>query len=124
MKNGPYELVVAPENYPGFKYRGRYVYKHHLVWWKNKGQLVPKGFVLHHKNEDKRDNRLRNLELKARSDHAKDHARPKTMVDLVCAWCGTGFQREARVARWKQRKGQEHFFCCREHQHKFLTKDS
>jgi len=43
MKNGPYEMVIAPEEYPGRRYRNRYVYEHQLVWWKNTGKLVPKG---------------------------------------------------------------------------------
>lgn len=61
MRNGPYEMVVAPAGYPGKKYRGRYVYEHQLVWWKKTGKLVPLGFVLHHKNEHKRHNVFSNL---------------------------------------------------------------
>ena len=34
MINGDYILVVAPPDYPGVKYRGRYCYEHRLVWWK------------------------------------------------------------------------------------------
>ena len=76
VKNGDYELVVAPSDYPGTKYRGRYVYEHHLVWWRTTGETVPKGSVLHHRNEEKRDNRFANLELKDVAAHARGHARP------------------------------------------------
>jgi hypothetical protein len=31
VRNGKYTLVVAPAEYPGMRYRGRYVYEHHLL---------------------------------------------------------------------------------------------
>lgn len=34
VKNGPYELVIAPEEYPGKKYRGRYAYEHRVNYWR------------------------------------------------------------------------------------------
>lgn len=73
MKNGPYILVVAPDDYPGMKYRGRYVYEHHLVWWRHTGQLVPKGSVLHHKDDQKTRNVIDNLELKSNGAHTAEH---------------------------------------------------
>ena len=73
MKNGSYELVEAPVDYPGRRYRNRYVYEHHLVWWENTGQLVPVGSVVHHKNGCKRDNQFQNLELKEHGVHTSDH---------------------------------------------------
>lgn len=116
MKNGPYELVVAPEDYPGFKYRGRYVYEHHLVWWKKTGQLVPDGHVVHHKNGKHRDNRFSNLELKTVADHSSEHAEPAPTTTMVCAWCNEEFEREVRDVRSKKKNGQRNFFCCRSHQ--------
>lgn len=89
MRNGPYELVIAPKEYPGKKYRGRYVYEHHLVWWQNTGKTVPKGFLLHHKNEKKRDNRFSNLELKSVSEHTREHCneRAPKPITVTCGWC-------------------------------------
>ena len=72
MRNGPYLFVIALD-YPGKKYRGRYIYEHHLVWWKNTGQPVPEGYVVHHKNEDMHDNRFENLELIESEQHKKLH---------------------------------------------------
>ena len=116
MKNGPYELVIAPDDYPGFRYRGRYIYEHHLVWWQVTGGLVPEGFVVHHKNEKKRDNRFDNLELKSVSAHTKDHARPKAMVSVVCFRCGVAFEAQLRSIKARKKRGQKRFFCCRSHQ--------
>jgi hypothetical protein len=73
MRNGKYTLVIAPSDYPGLRYRGRYIYEHHLVWWHHTGQIVPPGFLLHHKDDDKRRNVFDNLELKERGQHTSDH---------------------------------------------------
>jgi hypothetical protein len=87
MRNGPYILVVAPPEYPGKRYRGRYVYEHHLVWWQNTGELVTGKFLVHHKSTDKHNNAFSNLEKKTRSQHSHDHARPMAMVSFACPWC-------------------------------------
>lgn len=73
MKNGPYELVVAPPGFPGKRYRGRYAYEHTVVWWQHTGEVPGPDETIHHKNENKRDNRFDNLERKTRSRHTRDH---------------------------------------------------
>ena len=90
MKNGPYNMVKAPESYPGRTYRGarRYVYEHHLVWWQETGELVPADHVVHHKNDDKHDNRFENLELKTRASHTRDHCKVDPII-VPCGWCKT-----------------------------------
>ena len=85
MKNGPYTLVVAPENYPGKKYRGRYCYEHRLVFWKKNGHLPE---TVHHENTNKRDNNPKNLEGMSRPAHTKLHAKPMKMFKGVCEQCG------------------------------------
>jgi hypothetical protein len=115
MRNGPYILVLAPDDYPGKRYRGRYVYEHILVWWQNTGQIPPKGKVVHHKNENKHDNRFDNLELKTRKAHSLEHHPPK-LVKLQCGWCNEWFERSACQHRFLVKQGQKLFFCCRSHQ--------
>lgn len=92
MKNGPYVLVKAPKEYPGKKYRGRYVYEHHLVWWDNTKEILKDDEILHHINDDKHDNSFCNLEKMTRSQHTKLHAKPKTMMTAICSWCGNEFE--------------------------------
>lgn len=50
-----------------------YAYEH-LVVWVSAGRPTPSADeVLHHKNEDRLDNRIENLELVTRSEHNKHH---------------------------------------------------
>ena len=113
MRNGPYELVRAPEAYPGFKYRGRYVYEHQLVWWETTGQLVPVGSVIHHKNEKKRDNRFENLELLQVADHNREHHGVQN-EPLTCGWCGEGFElKPSRFRTRSKRNSSGELFCSR-----------
>ena len=119
MKNGPYEMVLAPVGYPGKRYRGKYVYEHQLVWWESTGQLVPAGSVVHHKDEQKRNNVFSNLELKTNSKHASEHGQEKSarvMTTAVCGWCQSEFKilpSKLRM-RLKQTASGE-FFCCKSH---------
>lgn len=50
MKNGKYVLIVAPTEYPGTRYRGKYCYEHTYVFWKHTGVLPKKGEIVHHKD--------------------------------------------------------------------------
>ena len=50
-----------------------WVREHRLVAW-NAGLLTDPSDHVHHKNEDRGDNRLENLEVKSHAHHASDHA--------------------------------------------------
>lgn len=90
MRNGPYELVIAPQGYPGFRYRGRYAYEHTVVWWKNHGVVPSKGHQIHHLNGNHRDNRIENLQLLTSAEHARIHAAKKRKPKILfhCPICG------------------------------------
>lgn len=99
MKNGPYELIVAPENYPGKKYRGKYAYEHIVVWWKNTSHIPSNGEVIHHKDENKRNNKFKNLELKTVASHSREHIVPAKTKSAKCKNCGKVFVRHKRVLK-------------------------
>lgn len=115
MKNGEYELIIPPRNYPGKRYRGRYAYEHHVVWWQITGEIIKEGYTIHHRNERKRDNRPENLEKMTKEDHDKHHAdeKKRTMIPLVCSFCGDTFERDIRQVRSKKKNGQKDFYCGR-----------
>ena len=50
-----------------------YAYEHIVVWVSAGNPRPKRGEILHHKNEDKTDNRIGNLELLTRAEHNRLH---------------------------------------------------
>jgi hypothetical protein len=126
MRNGPYELMLAPDGYPGKRYRGKYAYEHHIVWWMNTGTLPAPDELIHHKNENKRDNVFGNLELKTRAKHSAEHSaeRAPPRKTFNCGWCGWPILLRACDARERIRKSKTgSIFCSRScgAQHQFAV---
>lgn len=90
-------MVVAPDNYPYKKYRGKYCYEHILVYWLNYGD-IPVGYEIHHKDKNKRNNDPDNLEMLTSEEHRRIHTneRKKTMVKLKCPSCESIFTKHKR----------------------------
>ena len=99
MKNGKYILIVAPDWYKGKLYRGRYCYEHHAVWEKTNGKPVPDGFVVHHKDGNRFNNSVDNLELLERVSHNRLHGlqEKRKVAILRCPCCHKIFERDARI---------------------------
>jgi hypothetical protein len=107
MKNGPYELVIVPPGYPGKRYRGRYCYEHHLVWWQNTNTLPGVDEQIHHRDGNKRHNDFTNLEVKKATVHSSYHGRKRgrLMVELCCPTCERIFERPKRNTHLQKRGG-------------------
>lgn len=112
MKNGPYELIKAPEGYPGKKYRGRYAYEHIINWWTSNG-MPPVGYEIHHINGNHRDNRIKNLQLVTGEEHRKIHGEMRKVkpIFIKCDECGKKRSIFLREYNWKLYSGQKYFFC-------------
>lgn len=59
--------------YPAIWLNGTNCHIHRLVWEKHNGE-IPKGYVIHHKDENKMNWDLDNLELLNRSKHIREHS--------------------------------------------------
>jgi len=74
-----YIYVTTTPNYPKAKkmpdHDKPYVYKHVIVMVNHLGKLIDMDkFEVHHKDENPKNNKLSNLELKTRGEHSRGHA--------------------------------------------------
>ena len=55
--------------------------KHRLLWIQTHGE-IPKGNIIHHKNGEKKDNRIENLESVTYSEHILEHCKRRKQLLL------------------------------------------
>lgn len=93
---------------------------HKLLYEQQYGKL-PRGMHVHHKNGDKNDNRLENLEALTNQDHSRLHNKPgtnrKNHLHYICDCpvCGETFGIEAVMLDWfiQTRPGYTGPYCSR-----------
>lgn len=88
IKDGRKYLMLGYGHYKTAITNAKYLMERHLK--------VRISDDVHHKNEDKLDDRIDNFEIKSRSLHAKHHAKKTKFIDCLCFNCGKPFRREER----------------------------
>lgn len=93
VSKGKYNYAVV-RNHPNATKWG-YVLEHRIVMENHLGRLLIPNEVVHHVNGDKKDNRIENLAVMLRIQHAKKHGLEQGAwwVRLYCPECGRIFHR-------------------------------
>ena len=100
VKKGDY-LYAVVKDHPNATANG-YVLHHRVVIENHLGRLLTKDEIVHHKDEDKKNNSIDNLEVMDKREHARMHNKTgRTCIELECAHCGVKFQREKRLIKGK-----------------------
>lgn len=114
IKKGDYVYAKVP-NHPHATKNG-YVLKHRVVVENHLGRVLEDWEVVHHKDGNKLNNDISNLEVLSQQEHARIHSsKGRTYITLVCPECGKEFVRELRQAY----KGNKRCFCSRKCNGKF-----
>lgn len=94
----------------------------HVYVWEFYNGPVPKGYHVHHKDKNKQNNHISNLEIKEKSEHSRYHARTRTkeqrdknrqnMIEKVLPkaieWHKSGNGREWHKLHYEQMKNRLH----------------
>lgn len=110
ISKGDYFYCIVREH-PN-RTKNDYVLLHRVIMENHLGRLLNTNEIVHHKNENKKDNRLENLEVLSASEHAKHHMSEigRSLLELKCPECSVIFIREKRNTHIGKRQGT--FTCC------------
>lgn len=102
---GPYKNRTGHWFYVDVTRHGRRsVPLHRDVMERYLGRKLEAEEVVHHKDGNKDNNAVSNLEVKDRRKHTSDHQAPAETVSITCAWCGSTAHKPARYIRHNQGK--------------------
>ena len=92
IRKGEYLYGLVP-NHPKATKNG-YVLEHRLVMEVFLGRYLTDQEIVHHRDENKHNNALSNLQLTDRFSHNHTHKKPRKMEERICPVCGISFIRK------------------------------
>lgn len=100
IKKGDYLYALVPEHPRATK--NGYVLLHRVIIENSLGRLLKNNEVVHHKDENKKNNDISNLEILDWKDHCKLHAKVGRATKILsCYLCNKEFEREVRNIKGK-----------------------
>jgi hypothetical protein len=84
---------------------------HRFLMEQKIGRPLRKNEIVHHKNEDSRDNRIENPEITTHKKHNNHHCGVKREL-FKCDWCKKEFPMRKKEYIWKK-EHQDNVFCSR-----------
>lgn len=90
-------------------YADGYALRAHVVWWLRYGKPHPKNTELHHKDRDKSNDKIWNLEVLTKSEHRSEHQ--ENWIHLICEHCGNAFKEHAWRNSAREKEGRKIRFC-------------
>lgn len=117
VSKGEYNYAVVPDHPKATKHG--YVLEHRVVMENHLRRLLDATELVHHKDENKKNNALSNLEVVSAARHQQLHT-VASVIHLKCAECGKMFKR--RGNQRPQVKGYKNAFCSRSCNGKFQSK--
>lgn len=99
---------------------GSRILEHRYVMQNHMGRKLERNEVVHHRDNNGKNNSVKNLELMTLSEHSSKHgqARFVPLVRVKCAQCGKVVFQEARKFRFYRKRGFKKF-CSRQCSGKF-----
>jgi hypothetical protein len=111
ISKGDYNYVLCPEHPKATK--NGYVLEHRIVIENYLGRVLNDNEIVHHKNHNKKDNRLENLEVMNNREHNRKHGllQGRQWVTLKCPQCGKIFEKKKNQTHL-QRHSKYNCTCC------------
>lgn len=112
-KGGGYMYCRTHPVHPKANSKGLYPL-HRVLVENNLGRYLSKDEVVHHKDEDKSNNSIDNLQVLKRSDHSAHHSKNTEKIQVFCGFCGKSFTLKPHVHRLRiKRNKRKLVFCSR-----------
>lgn len=107
-------IYISNPLHPKARGTSGYVAEHVLIIEEHLGRYLFDNEVVHHRDRNRSNNTLGNLQVMTQSEHAKIHAQAPKVIELTCSNCGKIFTKRYNQYITKSTKySQKDFYCNR-----------